>query len=556
MPPWKPRAGRGDFADARRLTDHEIEILQQWARAGATEGDRDDRAVADIAPREWELGPPDLIAGMPEPYTLAAEGSDTIRTFVIPVPGVTSRYVKALEFQAGTSAVHHANIKIDPTRSARRLDADEPAPGFDGSARDARFPDGYFLGWTPGQRPHASTDGGWLLPAGADLVVELHLTPTGKPELVQARIGLYFTDRAPARTPYMLRLGSQRIDIPANADSHVTMDRYVLPVDVEVLAVQPHAHNLARSVQGYARRPDGRLEWLIDIPDWDFRWQDVYRYKTPVRLPRGAVVEMKFTYDNSSRNPRNPNRPPRRVTFGQTTSSEMGDLWLQVATASGQDRAALDADYAPKMLREDIAGDETMLAINPRDGRLLADLASLYLVAGRVDEAIAQLARAVRIEPDSASMHYELGTVLLNHDKRGDAAREFRRAIELKPDFSESYNNLGVIHFLNGEIANAIDLYQQALGHRRDNFEAVYNLARALAAANRVDEAITQYRRAVSIKPEDIDTLIGLAESYFAAGRVADAVRTAQAAIGRASANGDTALANRIAERLRAYLNR
>ena len=167
---------------------------------------------------------------------------------------------------------------------------------------------------------------------------------------MQSSVGLFLTDVAPSRTPFMIRLGSQRIDIPAGAQAYVSADRYVLPVDVELLAVQPHAHNLARSIKGFARLPDGRREWLIDIPDWDFRWQDVYRYADPVRLPRGTVLEMEYTYDNSTRNPRNPNRPPRRVTFGQTSASEMGDLWLQVATASDGDRAALEADYAPKML--------------------------------------------------------------------------------------------------------------------------------------------------------------------------------------------------------------
>jgi tetratricopeptide (TPR) repeat protein len=524
MPPWKPRAGRDIFADARFLTDTQFDILRRWASEGAPEGDPADRPPAGIAPREWELGPPDLVAEMPQPYTFPADGADTIRTFVIPVPETRSRYVRVVEFRAGTNAVHHANIKIDPSRSARRLDADDAPPGFDGGARDARFPEGHFLGWTPGQRPHASIDDGWLLPSGADLVVELHLTPTGKAEVVQARIGLYFSDRPPVRTPYMLRLGSQRIDIPAGAAAYVSTDRYVLPVDVDVLAVQPHAHHLARSVQGYARRPDGGLEWLIDIPDWDFRWQDVYRYQKPVRLPRGAVLEMKFTYDNSNRNPRNPNQPPRRVTFGQTSLSEMGDLWLQVATPTREDRAALDADYAPKMLNEDIAGDETMLAASPRDARLLSDLASLYLAAGRVEEATVQLERAVRIEPDSAAMHYELGTLLLKQQKLDQAAQEFRRAIALKADLSESHNNLGAIEFLRGDVAGAIDSYREALRHRADNAEARYNLGRALAAANRMGEAIAQYTLALGISADDAETHAGLAAALAIQGDARSAV--------------------------------
>ena len=111
----------------------------------------------------------------------------------------------------------------------------------------------------------------------------------------------------------MIRLGSQRIDIPAGANAYVTSDRYALPVDVDLLAVQPHAHNLARSIKGYAQLPDGRREWLIDIVDWDFRWQDVYRYAAPVHLPRGTVLEVQYTYDNPA--------PTREIRIGRRAES-------------------------------------------------------------------------------------------------------------------------------------------------------------------------------------------------------------------------------------------
>jgi len=134
-----------------------------------------------------------------------------------PIELPTGRYVKGLEFHPGVPrAVHHANVKIDRTRSSRRLDDDDPGPGFDGGGgRGAMFPDGHFLGWTPGQAPHMLADTAWRLDAGSDLVVEVHMVPTGKPERVQVRVGLFFTDEPPSRVPYMMRLGRQSIDIPA-----------------------------------------------------------------------------------------------------------------------------------------------------------------------------------------------------------------------------------------------------------------------------------------------------------------------------------------------------
>jgi len=366
------------------------------------------------------------------------------------------------------------------------------------------------LGWTPGQRAHASPGNAWYLPAGADLIVELHLTPSGKTERVQSSVGLFLSDAPPSRTPYMIRLGSQRIDIPAGANAYVTSDRYVLPVDVELLAVQPHAHNLARSIKGYAQLPDGRREWLIDIPDWDFRWQDVYRYTAPVHLPRGTVLEMAYTYDNSSSNPRNPNQPPRRVTFGQTSTAEMGDLWLQVATASEKDRAVLDIDYAPKMLREDIVGDETTLLIHPNDARLRRDLALCYLEDGRIDDAIGEFERSLAIEPNAVEQHYELGVILLKANRLDAAATRFRRALELKPDDSESYNSLGAIAYVRGLSDEAIRLFEQSV-RARDNALAHYNLGRTLAREHRLDESISQYELSLAMKADDPDTHVGSA---------------------------------------------
>ena len=298
----------------------------------------------------------------------------------------------------------------------------------------------------------------------------------------------------------------------------------MLPVDVDVLSVQPHAHNLAREVNGYAALPDGTTRWLIKIREWDFKWQDVYRYREPVALPSGTTLVMQYSYDNSADNALNPNNPPRRVTFGQTTSSEMGDLWLQVATRSAGDRAALDRDYAPKMLREDIAGAEKVLELNPADARLHTDLAFCYLDAGRLSEAVAHLEESVRLEPGSANAHYDLGTALLRERKLDDAGEHFARAVRLQPTLSEAHNNLGVVHFLKGRIDDAIASYTDALRLKADNAEAHYNLGRAFAAAQRSGEAIDQYQRALALQPDDAVTHSSLAGQLAGSGQLEQAI--------------------------------
>src|SRR6516225_5167730 len=292
MPPWKPVPGKGDFQSARRLTDAELQLLQQWLASGAPEGDGSKRAALPNWGDGWRMGHPDLVVAMPEDFVVPADGSDVFRTFVMPIPVSSARYVRAIEFHPGNPrVVHHANLGVDRTRSSRQLDLRDPDPGYAGSMeRDARYPEGQLLGWTPGQAPHPVPDGTqWRLEPGSDLVVQLHLQLTGKRERVGVSVGFFFTTEPPTRTPVGLRLGSETIDIPAGEREYVVADQYRLPVDVDVLAVQPHAHNLARRMEARADLPDGTTRWLIAIDDWDFRWQDVYRYAKPFVLPKGTT---------------------------------------------------------------------------------------------------------------------------------------------------------------------------------------------------------------------------------------------------------------------------
>jgi tetratricopeptide (TPR) repeat protein len=526
MPPWQPEPGFGAFAHERRLSEGEMRLFERWREAGVPEGAGDEPPVPPSMAGRWRRGTPDLVVTMAAPYVLAESGGDVFRTVVLPVPLTSARLVKGLELvSSAPRAVHHANIKIDRTRSSRRLDAESAGPGFEGGAgRDARFPDGHFLGWTPGQQPQSFDAGAWTLTPGSDLVVELHMTPTGRPEPVTISIGLQFTDRPPARTPYMLRLGSQRIDIPAGAAGYLSSDRYVLPVEVEVVAIQPHAHNLAREVEALARLPDGSIRWLLKISDWDFRWQDVYHYIEPVRLPAGTTLMTSYRYDNSAGNPRNRSQPPKRVTFGQTTASEMGDVWLQVVTADAAARAALDRDYGPKMLQEDINGVETALQTAPDDPHLHADLALCYLEARRTGEALVHLQRAVSLAPGLASAHYDLGTLLLNEQRFDEARPHFVEAARLQPDFSEAHNNLGVVHFLEGRLDQALAAYRAAIRADAGNAEAHFNLGRTLLATGQGDEAEREYRQALQIAPADAEANSALASLLSSRGLTEAAV--------------------------------
>ena len=488
MPPWKADPGDGPFVGQHPMSDGEIRLLRRWLDAGAPEGDPRDSAPTRTWTEGWQLGKPDLVITLKQPYTLPAEGTDAFRIFVLPIPVATARFVRGLEFRPGNPrVVHHANIRIDTTPASRRLDEADPAPGYDGLiARTAIYPDGHFLGWTPGQvAPLLPPDLSWRLDTHTDLVVELHMQPSGKAEQVAPSIGLYFGDSAPTRTPAMLRLGRQNIDIAAGDAAYTVTDAYTLPVEVEVEAVQPHAHYRARDVRGEATLPDGSRKRLIDISDWDFRWQHVYRFVTPLRLPKGTTLSMQYTYDNSAANERNPQRPPVRARWGQRSAEEMGDLWIQVLTKNDRDLELLSHDFRPKVAAEDVKGYEVEIEKHPGDVGLHDDVALLYLELGKSAAAIAHFTTSLALQPGSAAAHYNLGTALTVARRLDEAVSEYRQALKLDPAYANAHNNLGNVFLAQKDYDAAIGEFAEVVRLQPESAAAKKNLAAAKAMAAR-----------------------------------------------------------------------
>jgi tetratricopeptide (TPR) repeat protein len=219
---------------------------------------------------------------------------------------------------------------------------------------------------------------------------------------------------------------------------------------------------------------------------------------------------MRYTYDNSAANPRNPNTPPRRVTFGQTSTSEMGSLWIQVLPHSAADLKVLDANFTPKILAGDIAGDEKWLETNPGDARLHSELGACYFEAGRVDEALKQLREAARLDP-APLRHYDVGRVLLAARRFPEAGAAFNQALALKPDMPEALYGLGLAFDSLGRLDEAVGAYTRALQSNLDFVDAHFNLARVLAALGRNDEAIAHYEQALRLRPEDAEAKAALA---------------------------------------------
>lgn len=502
MPPWKVDPAVGHFVGQRMLTDREIATLESWAKAGSPEGDPKALPAVPKFASGWLLGKPDLIVKPDKPFSLPAQQTDAFRIFAIRLPVTKRTYVTGIEFHPGNSrVVHHANIRIDRTAATRKLDEGDPLPGYDGlMPRSAEYPDGHFLGWTPGQiAPLVQPELAWTLEPGSDLVVQLHLQPSGAVEDVLPEIGLYFSDRTPLQTPTILRLGSQGIDIPPNEPRYVISDSYILPVDVQLLAVQPHAHYRAKEIRGVAQFPDGTSREVMHINDWDFRWQHVYREVTPIPLPKGTKLSMQYTYDNSSSNPRNPELPPARVYWGQRSRDEMGDLWFQLLASNEHDRERLNSEITAKMTGEDIVGYETMLKVTPNDAELHDDVALLYMGLGFGANAVRHFQASLALKPESAPAYFNLGTALAQVGRFDDSIKAFEEALSRRPDYALAHGNLGRILLVKGNVSAALTHFQEAVRLDPSNPQSLLGLSEVLAQRGAFDLAIATIDRALKL---------------------------------------------------------
>jgi hypothetical protein len=339
MPPWKASTHVGvRFKDERVLGEKDIATIVAWAEAGAPEGDARDLPAPVSFPDEWVLGTPDLAVDIGTDFTVPAGGDDIYRCFVIPTQLPSDVYVTAAEFRPGNRrVVHHILAYVDTSGEARKRDLADPGPGYSCFSGPGDPIHGDLGGWAPGLRPSTLPEGiGRSLPRGGDLIIQLHYHPSGKPETDRTRVGLYFSRKPIRQTLHWMAAMNPELQLPPG-DSNVEIKAgWPLPVDLVGYAVTPHMHLLGRDIVMSLKFPDGREEVVIKIDEWDFNWQYSYFFEKPIDLPKGTVVYVVSHYDNSASNPRNPNKPPKLVRWGEATTDEMCVGFIAV-TKKGQD---------------------------------------------------------------------------------------------------------------------------------------------------------------------------------------------------------------------------
>jgi len=282
-------------------------------------------------------------------------------------------------------------------------------------------------------------------------------------------------------------------------------------MDLNVLAVYPHAHYLAKLMEGYATLPDGTRKWLIRIPNWDLNWQGVFRLQKPLFLPRGTTISMRYHYDNSAENVRNPNSPPARVMGGNEATQEMGHFWLQVLPAAeGDQRVALQESLVQQRLQK-----------YPDDFSANYNMGDLLLSRGDAAGSLPYFEKAAKADSSSVFAATDLGVALFTASKLPEAEAQFKRALALDPTYTDARFDLASEEAASGQFEAAAADFKRVLAEKPDHGKAQEHLGQVfvlwgdqLAKSGKDDQAAERYRDALSFRPNDVDLHVRLGMTF------------------------------------------
>lgn len=329
MPPWPPNSEYNSLAHERLLSDDEIAAINDWVNNGYPEG-LGTQPQAPVYSGIEQMTDPDLVLTMPE-YTIATNGNDVYRCFVIPTSIGQDVYITEIEVVPGNyEAVHHVILYQDETNTPQQLDDADPGPGYTSFGGTGSSDSKTVGGWVPGQGVKVYPSGmGVRIPNGANIVMQVHYPVTANGQVDQTKVNIKYTTGW-AREIYIdppinhFDLNEGQLTIPADEIRTFTGD-YTIPneYDIIVLDVSPHMHLIGKSLKSWAVTASDDTIPFIDIPDWDFHWQGFYDFRQPIVLPGGTTFYGEATYDNTSNNPNNPSNPPQTVSLGESTTEEM-----------------------------------------------------------------------------------------------------------------------------------------------------------------------------------------------------------------------------------------
>jgi hypothetical protein len=364
MPPWFADAKYGHFANELRLTDAEINMLANWADNGAPEGDAKDKPAPVKFYEGWNIRP-DVVLEMSKAYEIPASGTVEYTYVVIPTGFTKDTWVTASEVRPGNrKVVHHVIAFVRPAGSGfmknlkpgeffvpRAPERDEngaeirkaPREGQrannagGGNAGAEGFGD-FLAGYAPGleaQRYDLAVPGtAKLVPAGADVILQLHYTTNGKPATDLTKVGLTITDQAPKYRYVTANAATQALEIPPNEANYESHSSTTFKEPAQLVWLMPHMHVRGKDFIYKAVYPTGETETLLNVPHFDFNWQLGYDVAKPLLMPKGTRIECTAHHDNSANNKYNPN-PNATVRWGDQTWEEMMIGWFAVVVENG-----------------------------------------------------------------------------------------------------------------------------------------------------------------------------------------------------------------------------
>jgi peroxiredoxin len=310
MPPWHADVKYGEFSNDCRLPEEEKQLIYQWVKDGAPQGDPKDMPAPVKYVKGWRIPEPDLIVSMPKPFTVPATGDVVYQFFAIDPGFKEDKWVKASEVRPGNrSVIHHVLVFVQPPGGK---------PEFHG------FADDWLAATVPGAHPQVYPEGmAKLVPAGSRLLFQMHYTPNGTVQTDQTSVALVFADPNTVKREVRTSMAvNHTFEIPPRAEDYVIESETVFDRDTLVLNLTPHTHLRGKAFRYEAFYPNGEQEILLDVPGYDFNWQQSYYLAKPKTMPKGTRLHCIAHYDNSAKNLSNPN-PNAKVRWGDQTWEEM-----------------------------------------------------------------------------------------------------------------------------------------------------------------------------------------------------------------------------------------
>jgi hypothetical protein len=340
MPPWTPDHNYTTFVGERYLTDDEKQLFSDWVAAGMPEGDPAANPGLPDFPVGSQIGTPDLVLEMSEPYVHGGDGSEQYQVFVLPSGLTEEKEIRAVEIRPDNSAIAHHGLlgytsDVNAIAQAIPLDAESEEPGYENfGSYGVIVEDDLFGGWAPGIEALVFPPAiGKKMAAGSSLLLQMHYGETLVDESDQTRVNIFFAEEEVERVVESALMSPMNLSegffIPANQEVSFHGTMYI-PGDVSVLSIIPHSHLLGKSWQVFATSGDNQDTIpMIHIPEWDFHWQGIFTYPSLLHIPEGYTVHAIAEYDNTSSNPYNPNNPPQPMWFGDFTTDEMYIVFFQ-----------------------------------------------------------------------------------------------------------------------------------------------------------------------------------------------------------------------------------